>query len=237
MLGAVAAINKSASEASPGTDSWFAERKAVLDGALAMYRDGLVVASSGNVSMRCGASEMLAITTAGKNYAHLDIDQVVVVDFEGEPIIGDAIPSTEMLMHTAVYRARPDVGAVMHTHSIYASALAVAGIALPPLIDEMVVYLGDSVQVSAYAFPSTEELGERVVEALGGRNAVLIRNHGMVGVGKTVIDALSVCQLTERLAHIYTSARALGEVNPLPPDAVATELELFSMRRQAEGMS
>jgi len=74
MLGAVAAINKSASEASPGTDSWFAERKAVLDGALAMYRDGLVVASSGNVSMRCGASEMLAITTAGKNYAHLDID-------------------------------------------------------------------------------------------------------------------------------------------------------------------
>jgi L-fuculose-phosphate aldolase len=215
---------------------WHDERTQVLEAAQAMYQHGLVVASSGNVSMRVHdpvAPELLAITAAGKNYETLSLDQIVVVDFEGEPMVGEAIPSTEMLLHCAIYRARPDVGAVMHTHSVYASALAVAGTALPPLIDEMVVLLGDSVQVSEYTFPGTEEIGDAVVQALGERNAALIRNHGLVGVGKTPVDALKVCQLAERLAHIYTVAAALGNPQPLPDEAVATEMEIFRMQRQA----
>ena len=144
------------------------------------------------------------------------------------------MPSTEMLLHCAIYRARPDVDAVMHTHSVYASSMAVAGIALPPLIDEMVVLLGDSIQVSDYTFPGTEEIGGAVVAALGERNAALIRNHGLVGVGKTPGEALKVCDLAERLAQIYTIAKGLGNAQPLPDEVVQTELELFRMRRQAE---
>jgi L-ribulose-5-phosphate 4-epimerase len=231
----VATPNEDASGPPSAPRDWSDERNAVLDGARAMYRDGLVVASSGNVSMRCGTSELLAITATGKDYEHLDLDQVVVVDFEGEPVIGDAIPSTEMLMHAAVYRARPDVRAVMHTHSVYASAAAVAATPLPPLIDEMVVYLGGAIQVSDYTFPGTEELADNVVRALGERNAALIRNHGMIGVGRTVPSALSACQLTERLAHIYAGATALGNAQPLPADAVETELELYRMRQAVEG--
>ncbi|MEX2599602.1 MAG: class II aldolase/adducin family protein [Dehalococcoidia bacterium] len=217
------------------TLGWHEERTLVLEAAQAMYQHGLVVASSGNVSMRVsddGRDDMLAITAAGKDYEKLSLEQVVVVDFEGEPLVGDALPSTEMLLHSSIYQARPDVGAVMHTHSVYASALAVAGIALPPIIDEMVVLLGDSVQVSEYTFPGTEDLGAAVVQALGERNAALIRNHGMVGVGKTPADALKACQLTERLAHIYTAAAALGGAHPLPEEAVRTELEIFRMQRQ-----
>ena len=206
----------------------------MLDAALAMHGDGLVVGSSGNVSARCGAGELIAITASGQEYDGLGIDGVVVADFEGEPVVGDAIPSTELLMHVAIYRARPDVRAVMHTHSVYASALAVAGTPIPPLIDEMVVYLGDSIQVSDYAFPGTEELGARVVVALGERNAALIRNHGLVGVGKSPHAALSVCSLAERVAHVYAVARALGNAEPLPDDVVALELELFRMRQAAE---
>ncbi len=216
---------------------WHDERKQVLEAAQAMYRSGLVVASSGNVSMRvhdAGHQELLAITAAGKDYEKLALEQIVVVDFDGEPVVGDAVPSTEMLMHCAIYRARPDVGAVMHTHSVYASALAVTGMSLPPLIDEMVVLLGDSVQVSEYTFAGTEELGDAVVRALGERNAAFIRNHGLVGVGKSPAEALKVCQLTERIAQIYTIAHGLGKPQPLPEDAVQTELELFRMRRQAD---
>ncbi len=211
------------------------QRRGVLDAARAMHRNGLVVASSGNVSARIfGDAELLAITTAGKDYESMGMEQVVVVDFDGEPIEGDGLPSTEMLLHVAIYRARPDVSAVMHTHSVYASALAVAGQPLPPLIDEMVVLLGDSIQVSEYTFPGTEEIGDAVVAALGERNAALIRNHGLVGVGGSVGLALNVCLLAERIAHIYAVANALGNASPLPEDAVATEMELFRMRRGAE---
>jgi L-ribulose-5-phosphate 4-epimerase len=215
---------------------WRAERHAVLEAAQAMYRHGLVVAASGNVSMRVEAADgspLLAVTASGKDYERLTLEQIVVVDLEGEPLVGDALPSTETLLHAAIYAARPDVGAVMHTHSVYASALAVAGLAIPPLIDEMVVAVGPSVEVSAYTFPGTEELGGAVVEALGERNAALIRNHGMVGVGRTLADALKVCDSVERFAHIYTLARTLGAANPLPDESVETETELFRMRQQA----
>lgn len=213
------------------------ERRATLEAARAMHRAGLVAASSGNVSIRVGPPDarLLAITTAGKDYASMGLDEVVAVDFDGEPVEGDGLPSTEMLLHTAIYRARPDVRAVMHTHSVYASALAVAGEPLPPLIDEMVVGIGGGIEVSAYAFPGTEELGEAVVAALGERNAALIRNHGLVGVGATLAEALRVCELTERIAQIYVAAKSFGAPSPLPPDAVETETALFRMRREASG--
>jgi L-fuculose-phosphate aldolase len=225
-------------EASPAASSdWIEERRAVLDAAKAMYADGLVAGTSGNVSVRCGRGELLAITSAGKDYDTLAIDQIVVVDFDGEPVVGDDVPSTEMLMHIAIYRARPDASAVMHTHSIYASAMAVANIAIPPIVDEMVVSLGGAIEVSGYAFPSTEELGDAVVAALGERNAALIRNHGLVGVGASAGEALRACRMAERAAHVYVVASALGNPESLPTEAVETELALFRMRRQAEAQS
>lgn len=200
-----------------------------------MLRDGLVVGTSGNVSARC-TDDSLAITASGTNYSSMTLDDIVVVDFDGEPIVGSAIPSTEMLMHAAIYRARPGVGAVMHTHSAYASGLAVAGQALPPLIDEVVVHLGGAIEVSEYAFPGTEELGDRVVAALGERNAALVRNHGLVGVGKTPAEAMQACQIAEHSARIYFIAKTIGVPQEIPQDAFATEVELFRMQQAAEGL-
>ena len=219
--------------------SWVEERTAVLHAAQAIHREGLVVATSGNVSARVAGPDggaLMAVTASSTGYEKMTLDDVVVVDLEGDPVLGEAIPSTESLMHAAIYSSRPDVGAVVHTHSVYASALSVAGSALPALIDETVLYLGDSVQVAEYAFPGTEELGEHVVAALGERNAVLLRNHGAVGVGGTVAEAVNVCRLVERLAHVYAVATALGGAHPLPADVVATEMELFRMRQQTKGL-
>ena len=101
----------------------------------------------------------------------------------------------------------------MHTHSIYASALSVAGLAVPPMIDEMVIHIGGAVAVSEYAFPGTEELGEAVVRALGERTAALVRNHGLVGIGGNALEALAICQMVERAAQIYTVAESVGGAN------------------------
>ena len=216
---------------------WAKERTQVLDAAKAVYREGLVVATSGNVSVRLhdqAGRDLMAVTASSVAYQEMALDDVVVVDFEGDPVLGDAIPSTETLMHSAIYQARPDVSAVVHTHSVYASALAVAGVPVPALIDEMVVHLGGSIQVAEYAFPGTEELAEHVVSALGERNAVLLRNHGLVGVGGSVAEALRVCQLAERMAHIYLLTTLLGAGDPLPDEIVDAELELFRMRQQSK---
>ena len=99
----------------------------------------------------------------------------------------------------------------------------------------MVIFLGPSVEVTEYRYSGTEELGEAVVEALGERNAALVRNHGLVGVGRTPDDALRACVLAERLAQVYILARGLGGVSQLSQEAVDTELALFRMRRDAAG--
>ncbi|MBI3953886.1 MAG: class II aldolase/adducin family protein, partial [Chloroflexi bacterium] len=195
-----------------------------------MWRRGLVVGSAGNVSRRLEPWEgrpLLAITPRSKDYQRLTLQQVQVVDFEGEPVEGELVPSAETMLHVAVYRARPDVGAVMHTHSTYASALAVAGLPLPPVLDELVIATGGPVAVAEYGFSGTEELAERAVRALGQRNAVLLRNHGVLGAGADLREALAVCELVERAAQVYILARLLGSAPPLPAEVVELEQGLF----------
>ena len=110
---------------------------------------------------------------------------------------------------------------------------AVTGLEIPPILDEMMVYVGGPVKVSDYGFPGTEELAENVCEALGDRNAAIIRNHGMVGVGAGIEQAMNVCSLVERVAQIFIYASMLGKVNTVPADALEAELAIYKMRQQS----
>lgn len=218
------------------TSRWQAERTAVADAARKIRSLGLVTERSGNVSVRVPAGDgrrLLAITPSGRAYSRLSADEVPVVDFDVEPV-GDGLPpSSESLLHVELYRARPDVGAVVHTHSVYASVAAVAGLAIPPIIDEMVVYVGGAVRVSEYAFPGTQELADNVRGALGDRNAALICNHGAVAVGRDLTEALDVCELVERVAQIFVFASLLGGAQTLTDDIVQAEQSIFRMRRNS----
>jgi len=218
------------------TDNWRTERGAVAEAGRKMAAMGLTAGTGGNVSMRLepvDGRDLLAITPTAKPYEGLSDLDIPVVDFDLEPVEGAQLPSSEALMHVAIYRARPDVDAIIHTHSIYASAAAVAGISIPPIIDEMVVFIGGAIEVSDYGFPGTQELADKVVAALGERKAALIRNHGAVGVGRDLAEALEICELTERLAHVYAVANTLGGAHALPDDAVEAEAAMFRMRQQA----
>lgn len=208
---------------------WLQEKQAVLETSREMARKGLVVGSAGNVSMRLERRELVAITPSRKAYSDLAVDDIQIIDFEAEPIEGDQVPSVETLMHLATYRARPDAGAFIHTHSVYASVLAVAHLELPPVVDELVASVGGEVRVTEYAFPSTEDLADRVSTALRDRNAVLLANHGVAGIGATLQSALTVCELVERAAQIYVTARSLGLAYPLPDHIISLEKDLFRM--------
>ena len=213
---------------------WQSERTAVVQAAQQLLRLGLVAATSGNVSMRLEGDEkegLIAVTPAGTDYQTMTPEDIVVVDYDVDVIEGETVPSSESLTHVAVYKARSDISAVIHTHSIYASVLAVAGVPLPPILDELVAYLGGPVEVAEYGFPSTEDLGEKAIQAMGERNAVFIRNHGVLAAGRDMPDALRACELVERAAQIYIQARALGSVRTLPSEVVETEINIFRMRQ------
>ena len=215
---------------------WATQKHEVVVAAQEMAALGLVTGSSGNVSVRlpdqADSRELLAITPSGRPYATLTAEDIVVTDFDVEPVEGELPPSSETLLHVAIYRARPDVGAVIHTHAVYSSVAAVAGLEIPPIIDEMMVAIGGAVKVSRYVFPGTQELADSVCEALGERNAALIKSHGAVGVGRDLRQALEVCALVERVAQVFIFASLLGKVDTLPPDVIEAELSIYRMRRQ-----
>ena len=203
---------------------WREERQAVLAAVQRMSALALTVGTSGNVSMRLagdvGGRELMAITPSGVAYDMLRAEDILVTDMDIEPVYGEGIPSSESLLHAEIYVRRGDVSAVIHTHSPYATAAAVAGVDIPLIIDEMALVIGGTVKVSEYAFPSSDALAANVCAALGGRNAALIRNHGVVGVGADLDEALRVCELVEHAARVLVYASTLGKVTLLPADVV-----------------
>ncbi len=219
------------------SDQWAEQRATLTEATREMYRRGLVGAYSGNTSLRLtgsGDDSLLLVTPTHHPYYRLKPDELVVVNLDGEPVSPAPMPpSSETRLHLEIYRQRADVQAVAHTHSIYASVAAVIGRDIPPLIDEMLMTIGGPIKVSKYAFPGTQELAEQAYAALGDRNAALLRNHGAVGVGPDIWEALEVCDLVERLAQIFVLARNFGPraAAPLPEDAVATEMQMFRDRR------
>lgn len=214
---------------------WMAERREVLGTAQAMLQEGLVTGTAGNVSRRLGLQGgkiLLAITPTQRPYPTLRPEDIPVIDEEGEPVVGELPPSSESLLHIAIYRARPDVHAIVHTHSPYASVCAATGLEIPPILDELVVSIGGPVKVASYGFPGSQELADRVVQALGDRCGVLLRHHGAVGVGRTAEQALQVCLLIERAAQVFILAKLLGNAPLLAQEVVEAERAIYLMRQR-----
>jgi len=216
------------------TDLKMDARREVLEACRRMLEEGLVIGSSGNASKRIGDTDTVAITPSNVKYTDMAPEDILIINFDGDVLEGERNPSIEHRMHIAVYQARSDVGAMIHTHSIHASALAVLGIPLPPIIDEFVVYLGGQVEVAKYGLPGSDELARNAVEALGSRNAVLLANHGALCCGPTMDAALHNALLLERAARIYLLAAGAGrgEPKPIPGEALSTQQELFELMKR-----
>lgn len=210
--------------------NWHSERSAVLQAARQLAARGLTVGTSGNVSRRVGA-EGLAITPSQRYAEDLTAEDILVVTFEGEPLAGEGLPSSETLMHAAVYQARPEVQAVVHSHPRYVSALAVAGQPIPPILEDQMFFLGGQIEVAPHAVSGSEELAGYAVQALGDRNACLLANHGAVTVGRDLRAAVTACEYLEKLAMAFLLASLLGQVHPLPAEAVEIERAYFEMMR------
>lgn len=197
-------------------------RREVHRVALSLYQQGLIHLSAGNVSARA-SSEHVAITPSGLPYASMEPEDIVIIDLQGRVVEGRHKPSSETPMHTLVLGERPEVGSVVHTHSRYALALAVVGKPIPLICTEGLI-VGGPVPIAKYACPGSQAAGAAALEALTGPPAVmgtLLRNHGVLTIGKDPKQAFNIACRIEVSAQVYHLALQAGDPDTLTPDQIA----------------
>lgn len=180
-------------------------RVEVLRTAQRATNDGHIVASLGNVSVRHSRiADQFLITPSGVPYETMRGGQIVTMDVDGavHDVAWGLEPSSEWRMHAAIYQARPDVIAIVHTHAVHAQAFSFLGRSLSADTEELTIFAGGDVAVTVYAPSGTDELAENAVGALGNRQAVLLARHGLVSVGTSLDAAYAVTQIVERQARL-----------------------------------
>ena len=143
-------------------------------------------------------------------------DNLVVTDLTGKVVRGSRAPTSEKALHLGALRRYPELGGVIHSHAKYCTMFAVTHQPIPCVIEEVDAFVGGDVPVADYELTGSDELGEEVARHLATRGAVLMANHGLVSVGRTIAEAMKVASLVERTAEIVWGARALGPLVPLP---------------------
>jgi L-ribulose-5-phosphate 4-epimerase len=187
-----------------------------------LVANGLVAWTSGNVSARVPGRDLLVIKPSGVGYDDLTPESMVVCDLDGTRVDGDLSPSSDTASHAYIYRHRPEVGGVVHTHSRYATAWAARGEPIPCVLTAMADEFGGEIPVGPFAPIGGDEIGRAVVETLAGHRspAVLLRSHGVFTVGATARDAVKAAVMCEDVAATVYLAVSRGELDPLPQDQV-----------------
>lgn len=185
-----------------------------------LYDKDLTSCSGGNVSLRLENGVVL-ITPSALDKGELQPEQVVAVTMDGENLSRDIKPTIEMGMHLAVYRSRPDVRAVVHAHPVFATTFSCIGKEIEAeLTPETIMTIGQ-IPVAGYHPAGTGELAEATAEALGGNNVVLMRNHGVLAVGPTLLKAFDRLEVTELAAKMTWLAQSMGQNPGMRPDQSA----------------
>ncbi|MDF1520841.1 MAG: class II aldolase/adducin family protein [Brevefilum sp.] len=202
------------------------EREAVLFFGKKLLSSGLVKGSGGNISLSNPEKTMMAVTPSGLAYDVMNLEDIVVTDIAGRKLEGVLEPTSEIAFHCALQNLRPDINAVVHTHSDCATALACLGWELPA-VHYLVGFGGKKVKVAPYATYGTQELSDNICSVIGESNAVLMANHGLVCVGTDLKQAFTTAEMIEYVSHLYLLTKSVGEPTILNDQEMDAVIEMF----------
>jgi L-fuculose-phosphate aldolase len=199
-------------------------RHNIISTALKMNALGINQGKAGNVSAR--VADGFLITPTGIPYEETKPEQIVATRFDGA-FDGDVLPSSEWRFHADIYRARSDVEAIVHTHSVYATTIACMARNIPAFHYMIAVAGGRNIRCAPYATFGTQELSDHAVAALEDRRACLLAQHGMIAVGASLEKALALAVEVETLAQMYWQVLQIGEPAILSDAEMTTVLGKF----------
>jgi L-fuculose-phosphate aldolase len=207
-------------------------RAAVVAHGRKMVAARLTTGTGGNLSIADRKHGLVAISPSAMEYHRMRPEDVVVLDLDGRPVEGDRKPSSELGFHLALYAKRPDVNAVVHTHSIYATTFACLNLEIPA-VHYLIGFCGEKVPLAPYATFGSKALARHVAESIGTANAVLLANHGLVSVGKDLPAAFTVAEEIEMVARICFQAKCIGTPRILNAKEMAEVMEKFKTYTQS----
>jgi len=188
---------------------------------LELPKNHLVTWTSGNVSARDLQTGLVVIKPSGVRYDDLRPEQLVIMDVDGQVIEGTLKPSSDAATHLYIYRHRPDVRGIVHTHSPYATAFAAVGKPIPVYLTAIADEFGGPIPVGGLAMIGGEEIGREVVRSIGGSCAILMKNHGVFTIGASAEAAVKAAVMVEDVARTVYLALTLGQPEEIPADLVA----------------
>ncbi len=195
---------------------FLAQRRHLVEMARQSYQEGLFAGTSGNLSTYDPETGIMTITPTSVSYHTMTEEDAVCLTLDGNIVWGSYRPSSEWQMHAYMYENMPDIRAVVHTHSPYATSFAVNHEMIPVILIEMVPFLGGAVPVSQFAIPGTVEMGVEALKAIEDvANGCLLANHGVLTVGRTLNEAYIRAVYVEDAAKIYSLAKSNGPVHTI----------------------
>ncbi len=212
-------------------------REEVWRGNLALPKAGLVAWTGGNLSARDPETGYVVIKPSGVLYDSMKPEDMVVVDLDGRIVHGHKGPSSDTASHLGVYRARPDVMSIIHTHSRYATAFAAAGRPIPCVLTAIADEFGGDVPLGEYAPIGGDAIGAEIVRAIGHAPAIIMKQHGVFTIGPTISKALQAAVMVEDIAHTVAVAEGLGELTRLPAEEIATNYDRYTNRYGTDAAS
>jgi L-ribulose-5-phosphate 4-epimerase len=184
-------------------------------------RNNLVTWTGGNISGRDPQTGLVVIKPSGVLYPDLTPDNLVVLDLSGKVVEGILKPSSDTATHLYIYKHRPDINGIVHTHSPYATAFAAVGKPIPPVLTAICDEFGGEIPLGGFAPIGDEAIGEEVIRSIGNSPVILMQNHGVFAIGATPKAAVKSAVMVEDAARTVYFAMHLGELIPIPPEMVA----------------
>ena len=202
-------------------------KQSVWEANIALPKNGLVKWTSGNASGRDPNTNYVVIKPSGCTFEELRPQDLVVVDMDGKIIEGNLKPSVDTTSHLYVYKHRPDIHGIVHTHSAYATSFAIRGEPIKIYTTTSAAVFGSDIPVSDFVVIGNEEIGREIVERIGDGVAVLIRNHGVFTIGDDVFAALKYSVILEETAESVHFAMLRGDIIPLSETVVRKGYEIY----------